>query len=134
MVDALTAKTIDLGELCTTQPDIAQNGWVLLRDDKHSQPADNLVPLVRNDYLAKVDATAFEQILNDVSAKLTTDGAARHSTSSTPSTSRTSRSSRRRGCSRTASSSRFGHAAAAPRHETRNNVAVTDFGGRHVAS
>ncbi len=73
MVDALAAKTIDLGELCTTQPDIAQNGWVLLADDKHSQPADNIVPLVRNDYLAKVDKTSFEQILNDVSAKLTTD-------------------------------------------------------------
>jgi osmoprotectant transport system substrate-binding protein len=74
MVDALTAKTIDLGELCTTQPDIAQNGWVLLEDDKHSQPADNLVPLVRNEYLGKVDKTAFEKILNDVSAKLTTQG------------------------------------------------------------
>jgi osmoprotectant transport system substrate-binding protein len=74
MVDALTNKTIDLGELCTTQPDIAQNGWVLLQDDKNSQPADNLVPLVRNDYLAQVDSAAFEQILNDVSAKLTTDG------------------------------------------------------------
>jgi osmoprotectant transport system substrate-binding protein len=73
MVDALTAKTIDLGELCTTQPDIAQNGWVLLADDKHSQPADNLVPLVRNDLLAKIgDQAAFEAILNDVSAKLTT--------------------------------------------------------------
>jgi osmoprotectant transport system substrate-binding protein len=74
MVDALKASTIDLGELCTTQPDIAQNGWVLLQDDKNTQPADNLVPLVRDDYLAQVDATAFEKILNDVSAKLTTDG------------------------------------------------------------
>jgi len=74
MVDALASKTIDLGELCTTQPDIAQNGWVLLEDDKHSQPADNLVPLVRNDYLDKVgDQQAFEKILNDVSAKLTTE-------------------------------------------------------------
>jgi osmoprotectant transport system substrate-binding protein len=73
MVDALTAKTIDLGELCTTQPDIAQNGWVLLQDDKNSQPADNLVPLVRNAYLSQVDANALEQILNNVSAALTTD-------------------------------------------------------------
>jgi osmoprotectant transport system substrate-binding protein len=74
MVDALAAKTIDLGELCTTQPDIAKNGWVLLTDDKSTQPADNLVPLVRNDYLAKVDRAAFSKILNDVSAKLTTPG------------------------------------------------------------
>ena len=73
MVDALTAGTITVGELCSTQPDIAQNGWLVLTDDKHTQPADNIAPLVRNDLLAKVDKTAFEQILNDVSAKMTTD-------------------------------------------------------------
>jgi osmoprotectant transport system substrate-binding protein len=73
MVDALTAGTITVGELCSTQPDIAKNGWLVLTDDKHTQPADNIAPLVRNDLLAKVDKTAFEQILNDVSAKMTTD-------------------------------------------------------------
>ena len=72
MVDALAGKTIDLGELCSTQPDIAKNGWVLLEDDKHTQPADNIAPLVRNDYLAKVDKDAFSKILNDVSAKMDT--------------------------------------------------------------
>ena len=72
MVDALTAGTIDVGELCSTQPDIAKNGWVVLTDDKHTQPADNIAPLVRNDYLAKVDKTSFEKILNDVSAKMNT--------------------------------------------------------------
>jgi osmoprotectant transport system substrate-binding protein len=72
MVDALKAGTIQVGELCSTQPDIAQNGWVVLTDDKHTQPADNIAPLVRNDYLAKVDKTSFEKILNDVSAKMTT--------------------------------------------------------------
>jgi len=72
MVDALTAGTITVGELCSTQPDIAKNGWVLLTDDKHTQPADNIAPLVRNDLLAKVDKTAFEAVLNDVSAKMTT--------------------------------------------------------------
>ena len=49
MADALTAGTIDVGELCSTQPDIAKNGWVVLTDDKHTQPADNIAPLVRND-------------------------------------------------------------------------------------
>jgi osmoprotectant transport system substrate-binding protein len=73
MVDALTAGTITVGELCSTQPDIAKNGWVVLTDDKHTQPAENIAPLVRNDYLAKVDKAAFEKILNDVSAKMTTD-------------------------------------------------------------
>lgn len=72
MVDALTAGTITVGELCSTQPDIAQNGWVVLTDDKHTQPADNIAPLVRNDYLAKVDKASFEGILNAVSAAMTT--------------------------------------------------------------
>jgi osmoprotectant transport system substrate-binding protein len=72
MADALKAKTIDLGELCSTQPDIAANSWVLLADDKNSQPADNLAPIVRDDLLAQVDKTAFEKILNDVSAKMDT--------------------------------------------------------------
>ena len=72
MVDALTAGTITVGELCSTQPDILKNGWVVLTDDKHTQPADNIAPLVRNDLLAKVDKASFEEILNDVSAKMTT--------------------------------------------------------------
>jgi len=75
MVQALLAKTIDVGELCSTQPDILVNGWVLLTDDKATQPADNLAPLVRNDYLGKLSSTdkdAFEKVLNDVSAKMDT--------------------------------------------------------------
>ena len=55
MADALKNETIDVAELCSTQPDIIVNGWVLLEDDKHTQPADNVAPIVRNDYLAKVD-------------------------------------------------------------------------------
>jgi osmoprotectant transport system substrate-binding protein len=72
MADALKAKTIDVAELCSTQPDILINGWVLLADDKATQPADNIAPLVRNDYLAKTDKAAFSKILNDLSAKITT--------------------------------------------------------------
>jgi len=72
MADALKAGTIDVGELCSTQPDIAVNGWVVLNDDKNSQPADNISPIVRNDYLSKVDKASFEKLLNDVSAKMTT--------------------------------------------------------------
>ena len=73
MAQALLAKTIDVGELCSTQPDIAQNGWVVLQDDKATQPADNIAPLVRNDYLAKLgDKAGFEAILNAVSAKMDT--------------------------------------------------------------
>jgi osmoprotectant transport system substrate-binding protein len=72
MAQALAAKTIDLGELCSTQPDIIVNGFVLLADDKQTQPADNIAPLVRNDFLAKTDKAAFSKLLNDVSAKLDT--------------------------------------------------------------
>ena len=67
-----TAKTIDLGELCSTQPDIITNGFVLLEDDKKTQPADNIAPLVRNDFLAKTDKAAFSKLLNDLSAKIDT--------------------------------------------------------------
>jgi osmoprotectant transport system substrate-binding protein len=73
MAQALLGKTIDVGELCSTQPDIAVNGWVVLTDDKQTQPADNLAPLVRDDLLAKLaDKAGFQKILNDVSAKMDT--------------------------------------------------------------
>jgi osmoprotectant transport system substrate-binding protein len=72
MAQALANKTIDVAELCSTQPDIAVNGFVVLADDKHTQPADNIAPLVRNDLLAKTDKTVFSKILNDVSAKMDT--------------------------------------------------------------
>jgi len=72
MADALKNETIDVAELCSTGPEIIVNGWVRLDDDKGTQPADNIAPLVRNDYLTKVDKAAFEKILNDVSAKIDT--------------------------------------------------------------
>ena len=72
MADALKAGTIDVAELCSTQPDILVNGWVVLEDDKHTQPADNIAPIVRGDYLAKVDQASFKKLLNDVSAQIDT--------------------------------------------------------------
>ena len=72
MADALKAKTIAVAELCSTSPEILVNGWVLLNDDKATQPADNIAPIVRNDYLAKVDKAAFQKLLDDVSAKIDT--------------------------------------------------------------
>jgi osmoprotectant transport system substrate-binding protein len=73
MAQALKGKTIDVAELCSTQPDIAVNSWVVLTDDKHTQPADNIAPLVRDDLLAKLaDKAAFEKVLNDVSAAMDT--------------------------------------------------------------
>ena len=73
MADALRAETIDVAELCSTQPDILVNNWVLLEDDLRTQPAENVTPIVRNDFLAKVgDRAAFDKILNDVSAQIDT--------------------------------------------------------------
>ena len=77
MADALKAGTIDVAELCSTQPDILVNGWVILEDDKQTQPADNIAPIVRNDYLAKVNRAEFDKILNDVSAQVDTADAGR---------------------------------------------------------
>ncbi|MGI8929183.1 MAG: glycine betaine ABC transporter substrate-binding protein [Candidatus Limnocylindrales bacterium] len=73
MAEALKNGTIDVAELCSTQPDILVNGWVVLEDDKHTQPADNVAPIVRNDLLSQVgDRAAFDKILNDVSAQIDT--------------------------------------------------------------
>jgi osmoprotectant transport system substrate-binding protein len=73
MAQALQGKAIDLAELCSTQPAIAQFGFVTLDDDKKTQPAENIAPLVRDDYLAKVDAAAFKALLDAASAKVTTE-------------------------------------------------------------
>jgi osmoprotectant transport system substrate-binding protein len=74
IAQALQNKGVDVAELCTTQAAIVQFSFVLLQDDKQSQPAENIVAEVRNDYLAKVNKDEFSKILNDVSAKLTTEG------------------------------------------------------------
>ncbi|HET7677706.1 MAG TPA: ABC transporter substrate-binding protein [Candidatus Limnocylindrales bacterium] len=73
MAEALVGKAVDIAELCSTQPVIKQAGLVVLEDDRDTQPAENIAPLVRNDYLAKVgDRAAFQKLLDDVSAKITT--------------------------------------------------------------
>lgn len=73
MAEAFKAGTIDVAELCSTDPLIITEGWVRLEDDKATQPADNLAPLVRTAYLDKVaDKAAFQKLLDDVSAKIDT--------------------------------------------------------------
>lgn len=75
IADALAGGAVDFGWLCSTQPAIAQNGFVVLEDDLDTQPAENLVPVVRNDYLAQVEggAEALAAILDPVSAAITTE-------------------------------------------------------------
>jgi osmoprotectant transport system substrate-binding protein len=72
-ITALVNKAIDVYEVCTTQPGISQFDLVLLADDKHVQPAENIAPLVRDDFLAKLpDPTGFKALLNEVSGGLST--------------------------------------------------------------
>ena len=73
IAEALNSKAIDVAELCSTQPAIAQFGFVALEDDKQTQPAENIAPIVRDDYLAKVDRAAFSKLLDDVSAQMSTE-------------------------------------------------------------
>jgi osmoprotectant transport system substrate-binding protein len=73
IAEALNSKAIDVAELCSTQPAIAQFGFKVLEDDKKTQPAENIAPIVRNDFLAKVDKAAFSKLLDDVSSKMTTE-------------------------------------------------------------
>lgn len=74
IAQALQNKGVDFAWLCSTQPAIAQFGFVVLDDDLETQPAENMTALVRDDLLARVaDPTAFQALLDGVLAKLTTD-------------------------------------------------------------
>jgi osmoprotectant transport system substrate-binding protein len=75
MAGALEGNAIDVAWLCSTQPVIAQNGWVVLEDDLDTQPAENLAPIVRNDLLEQVEggADTLAAILDPISAAITTE-------------------------------------------------------------
>ena len=66
---------VQVGELCSTQPDIAQNSLVVLTDDLATQPADALAPIIRNDLLRALDAQGVDiaAVLDPVSAVITTE-------------------------------------------------------------
>ena len=86
IAEALKGKAVDFAWLCSTQPAILVNGFTRLEDDLKTQPADNVAPLVREDYLSKVDAKAFAALLDAASAKMTTEssfGSASRSRSTT---------------------------------------------------
>lgn len=69
---SLNDSAIDVAQVCTTQPEISSMNLVLLADDKHLQPAQNLVP-VASKALADAAPADFAETLNAVQAKLTTD-------------------------------------------------------------
>ncbi len=68
--DALEKGDIDIGLIFTSDGAVAARGFVVLEDDLSLQPPENVVPIVRNDVLAG----DLEDLLNSISAKLTTEG------------------------------------------------------------
>jgi osmoprotectant transport system substrate-binding protein len=68
-LSAIKTGLVDVALLFTSDPSIQVNDLVLLEDDKHLQKADNLVPVVRNDLLAK--APGLPDLINPFMAKLT---------------------------------------------------------------
>lgn len=70
---ALQNKEIDVAVLFSTDGVIADRDWVLLEDDKHMLAADNIIPIMSSS-LAEQGGQAFVDVVNEVTAKLTTDG------------------------------------------------------------
>lgn len=64
---ALNSGAIDVATVVSTQGILAKEPWVVLEDDKHQQPLQNITPLGRKALLTP----EVTQVLNDVSAKLT---------------------------------------------------------------
>lgn len=59
---------VQVAELFSTDGAIASNGFVQLQDDKHLEPADHIIPVIRTSF----DTGAVAAALNALSAKLTT--------------------------------------------------------------
>jgi len=76
MATALNDSAIDVAQVCTTQPEIAAMNLVLLTDDKHLQPAQNLVPIASKE-LADAAPADFAETLNAITAELTTEALTR---------------------------------------------------------
>lgn len=66
---AFDAGEIDVALLLSSDGAIPAKGYVVLDDDKHLELADNVVPMIRS----AVNNSEVTQILNAVSAKLTTE-------------------------------------------------------------
>jgi osmoprotectant transport system substrate-binding protein len=69
---SLNDSAIDVAQVCTTQPEIASMNLVLLEDDKHLQPAQNMVPIASKE-LADAGGSELADTLNAITAKLTTE-------------------------------------------------------------
>ncbi|HET6381501.1 MAG TPA: ABC transporter substrate-binding protein [candidate division Zixibacteria bacterium] len=72
IAEALNSGVVDVAELCSTQPAIEQFNFVVLEDDKATQPAENIAPLVRTEFV-EAAPDDFAEVLNAVSAEMTTE-------------------------------------------------------------
>jgi osmoprotectant transport system substrate-binding protein len=72
IAEALNADNIDVAQVCTTQPEIAGFNLVLLEDDQGLAPAQNLVPIVRQELMDEA-GDAISSTLNPISEMLTTE-------------------------------------------------------------
>ncbi|MGH2556027.1 MAG: ABC transporter substrate-binding protein [Actinomycetota bacterium] len=68
-IAALKADQVQIGLLFSTDPNIRQNGFVRLVDDKHLQNAENITPVIRSEKLNP----EVRSLLDAVSAPLSTD-------------------------------------------------------------
>lgn len=66
---ALNSGAIDVATVVSTQGILAKEPWVVLEDDKHQQPLQNITPLGRKALLTP----EVTKVLNEVSARLTDD-------------------------------------------------------------
>jgi osmoprotectant transport system substrate-binding protein len=68
-VAAIDSGAVDVGELFSLDPTIAENGYTVLTDDKNLQAAGNFVPVVREE----VASEELGALLDSVTTKLTDD-------------------------------------------------------------
>lgn len=71
-VDALETGAIQVGVLFTTDPRLLAGDFVLLEDDRHAQPAENVTPILR-DELRVAHGADLAAAIDAVSAELTTE-------------------------------------------------------------
>jgi osmoprotectant transport system substrate-binding protein len=69
---ALRTGAVGVALMFTTDGDIQTNGFVLLRDDRHLQPAENVTPIVHSEVVRRFGAGVVG-VIDEVSARLTTE-------------------------------------------------------------
>jgi osmoprotectant transport system substrate-binding protein len=72
IADALNNEVIDVAQVCTTQPDIVASNLTLLEDDKHLQPAQNIVGVATQE-LADAGGMDLADTIDSINAELTTE-------------------------------------------------------------